>query len=406
MNEVLPQYQPKPEFQVNPIVAPGPIPPDSQPSRYVSIFEDPERFVRQMEIATAFSKTQFVPTAFRGKPEDCLVALDLACRFELQPLAVFPEIYVIDNKASFSSKFLIALVNRSGRFSRIQWEEGTDGEIEAVCSEWKKNGERGQRDEWKQKFTNFYAKAFFTELKTGERYESPVVDMRFADANGWILKPGSKWRTMPQIMCRYRSASILIKSVCPEIIAGLDFAEEAADIAEDRPPIVMTVRSEPPKPAPRIERSSFPSDLALAFNKQIRESATVEQLRAVAAEIGSANLIDREVQELRQKYAERLHELEDKEKEDREKAEREAAAASKAPAAPEKKPVRKSRKESEAYAELRENAANAKTAEALAAIHNAAETCMLKGLMTFAELTALNAQIESRLIDLETEAAE
>ena len=371
---------------------------DEDSRRYVSIFEDPDRFVKQMEIATALSKTQFVPQAFRGKPEDCLVALDMACRFELQPLAVFPEIYVIDNKASFSSKFLIALVNRSGRFSRIQFEEGSDGEVECLCSEWKKNGERGQKDEWKQKFTNYYAKASFVELATGERFESPVVDMKFADVNGWIVKPGSKWRSMPQIMCRYRAAAILIKSVCPEIIAGLDFAEEAADVAEDRPPIVMTVRSEKPRPqiAPRLEHSTpdFPSDLALAFNKQIRESDTVDRLRAVGTEIGSANLDEREVKELRQKYAERMKELEEKDR---------AEAAKTAEPAPEKKPARKGKKESPAFAELFEKVSQAKSSEELAASHSAAETCLLKGMITSDELAAIKDRIEARVVELETE---
>ena len=284
--------------------------------RYVSIFEDPSRFAEQINIADALSRTQFVPQAFRGKPEDCLVALDLACRFELQPLAVFPELYVIDNKATFSSKFLIALVNRSGRFSRIQFDEGVDGEVVAHCTEWKKNGARGEKDEWEETFPNYYAVARFVEKSTGEEFESPRVDMRFAEKNGWIVKPGSKWRTMPEIMCRYRAASILIKSVCPEIIAGLEFSEDVQDAREIEavvrtPERERVPRSEPPR---QIEKApEFPTDAALAFAKRLDAAQSVAALDSIGAEIASAGLHAKEVGDLRARYARRKMELAKKE---------------------------------------------------------------------------------------------
>ncbi|MBR4750791.1 MAG: recombinase RecT, partial [Thermoguttaceae bacterium] len=175
-----------------------------QDRNYVSVFEDPSTYKAKMEIASALSRTPFVPESFRGKAEDCLVALDMAGRLGLNPLAVFPDIYVIDNRASFSSKFLIALVNRSGRFSRIRFEEGIDGEVEVTFSGW--GDARGQRRTWKEKVPNYYSIATFKELSSGEVFTSPRIDMKFAEKNGWVQKNGSKWQTKPQIMCRNRSA--------------------------------------------------------------------------------------------------------------------------------------------------------------------------------------------------------
>ena len=263
--------------------------------RYVSIFEDPGRFGAQMKVAEMLSRTAFVPKAFQGKPEDCLVALDMAGRLELNPLAVFPDIYVIDGRSSFSSKFLIALVNRSGRFSRIQFDCGTDGTTEVTYGAW----EYGSKTPKKTRVVvpNVYAVASFSDLSTGERYESPRVDMAFADRNGWVEKPGSKWQTMPEIMTRYRAASILIKSVCPEIVMGLEFADDLLDAREDVP--ARQVVLEPKRDDKVVER----------LESCIRKAADADELNAVAKTVQEFNLDNDEAQRLRKAYREKRTEL-------------------------------------------------------------------------------------------------
>lgn len=262
-----------------------------QEPRYISVFEDPATFASKIKIADALSRTQFVPEAFRNKPEDCLVALDMASRLDLNPLAIFPDIYVIDNRASFSSKFLIALVNRSGRFSRIRFEEGVDGETEVTFSGW--GDARGQRKTWKEKIPNCWARASFQELSSGETYTSPKIDMKFAEKNGWVQKNGSKWQTMPQIMCRYRAASILIKSVCPEIVMGLDWAEDLQDARDDRPVSVVDKRAE---------------TLSLAID----QAQSQEELTSVGRMIAATQVPKSELNALRTKFKKRADELKEK----------------------------------------------------------------------------------------------
>ena len=268
--------------------------------RYVSIFEDPGRFGAQMKVAEMLSRTAFVPKAFQGKPEDCLVALDMAGRLELNPLAVFPDIYVIDGRSSFSSKFLIALVNRSGRFSRIQFDCGTDGTAEVTYGAW----EYGSKTPKKTRVVvpNVYAVASFSDLTTGERYESPRVDMAFADRNGWVEKPGSKWQTMPEIMTRYRAASILIKSVCPEIVMGLEFADDLLDAREDVPARQVVLE---PKPLPAARDDKVVERLESC----IRKAADADELNAVAKTVQEFNLDNDEAQRLRKAYREKRTEL-------------------------------------------------------------------------------------------------
>ena len=280
--------------------------------RYVSIFENPAEFGARVQIAQALSKTQFVPEAFRGKAEDCLVALDMAARLELNPLAVFSDIYIIDNRASFSSKFLIALVNRSGRFSRIQYTEGVDGMAEVTFSGWGES--RGQRKTWKEKVPNYYAQASFTELTSGEVYTSPRVDMNFAEKNGWVQKNGSKWQSMPEIMCRYRAASILIKSVCPEIVMGLEWADDLQDAKEEKPAArPVDVKSAPRKSVPQIKNDvviEVVDDSAFqSFGAQINAAPSVAALNQIAAAIAEANLTAAQKTTLRRVWTQKKKEL-------------------------------------------------------------------------------------------------
>ena len=257
---------------------------------FVSVFENPETYASKIKVAEALSHTQFVPEAFRGKKEDCLVALDMAARLGLNPLAVFPDIYVIDNRASFSSKFLIALVNRSGRFSRINFEEGVDGEVEVTYSGW--GEQRGQRKTWKEKVPNYWAKASFTELASGEVFTSLRVDMKFAERNGWVSKAGSKWQTMPQIMCRYRSASILIKSACPELVMGMEWADDLQD-AQER----------------KVELPKQEFENPDALRDAIANARTQEELNFVGQMIASSNVSPTDLSALRIEFKKRASEL-------------------------------------------------------------------------------------------------
>jgi hypothetical protein len=58
------------------------------------------------------------------------------------------------------------------------------------------------------------------------------VDMAMAKAEGWIDKTGSKWKTMPQLMLRYRAATFFGRVYCPEILMGMHTEEEVEDFTD------------------------------------------------------------------------------------------------------------------------------------------------------------------------------
>lgn len=258
-----------------------------QPS---SIFSDFDLFNQSLQMATILSKTQLIPQNFQGKPEDCLIALDFARRLGVSPTSVLPELYIIHGRPAISAKFMISLVNRSGVFSRIQWKEDIDGEVEYLV-----NGS-------KRTIPNYSAVAYFTELSSGETYESPKIDMRFALSNGWLTKNDSQWQKMPQVMARYRSASILIKTTCPELAMGMESLEEARDFEEDERPSRRTVQT---LEVASVEKANEPEADAEDQEKIFNEFATRiadadgQELRAIGADICYSNLDEQHKEKLR-----------------------------------------------------------------------------------------------------------
>jgi hypothetical protein len=76
--------------------------------------------------------------------------------------------------------------------------------------------------------------AYAIEKATGEELIGPTVTMKMAVEEGWVSKSGSKWKTMPEVMIRYRSASFFGKIYAPEILNGMGTVEEVYDSIDER----------------------------------------------------------------------------------------------------------------------------------------------------------------------------
>jgi len=60
--------------------------------------------------------------------------------------------------------------------------------------------------------------------------KGPTVTLEMAQTEGWATKAGSKWKTMPELMLRYRAAAFFGRLYAPEILMGMQTVEESADI--------------------------------------------------------------------------------------------------------------------------------------------------------------------------------
>lgn len=164
-------------------------------------------FEAMQRCASALASSDVVPTVYQGKVGNCFVALDIALRLRMSPVLVMQNLYLVKGKASWSGSFQTAVVNNSGLFTPLDWE-------------WKG---RKDTDDWG-------CRAHARRLSDGKVLLGTWVDWRMVVGEGWFGKDGSKWRTMPEQMFIYRSASFWLKAYYPEGLAGLPTAEEVEDV--------------------------------------------------------------------------------------------------------------------------------------------------------------------------------
>ena len=190
---------------------------------------------------------------------NCVVALNMSARMGADPIMVCQNLHVIEGRPSWSSMFVIASINQCGKFSPIRFDLSAPGEeVEAKFTyvEWVDGSNGKRRPEEKigtMKVRHQTCSAWVIEKATGERLDGPTVSMQLALDEGWIQKKGSKWRTMPEVMLRYRAASLFGKLYAPELLMGLQSREELEDIIEvDTTTGEVTKSHSSPSKAPKI----------------------------------------------------------------------------------------------------------------------------------------------------------
>lgn len=206
------------------------------PQKSASVFNSIQAFEDAQRMVKPLASSQFIPENFRGRIDDCLIALEMAHRMGVSPMTVLQNTYIVHGKPGIYSQFLISLVNRSGYFAsqikyRMTGKKGTDS---YGCIAWVKD-------------------------KDGDTLEGPEVTIEMAKAEGWASKPGSKWKTMPEMMLRYRAATFFSRLYAPEITMGMKTQEEIIDVDsfDEQPkasrfdkPLLETEPQTPPPPPP------------------------------------------------------------------------------------------------------------------------------------------------------------
>ena len=161
-------------------------------------------------MSRALAQSTMVPEAYRNNPANCMVALELSVRTRSSVFAVMQNMHVIQGRPSWAATFLIGSINSSGRFSPLRYETvGDDPSVET-----------------------FKCRAVARDLATGDVLVGEWITWAMVKAEGWLSKNGSKYKTMPGQMFRYRAASFWTRVFCPEISLGMHTSEEIDDIPD------------------------------------------------------------------------------------------------------------------------------------------------------------------------------
>jgi hypothetical protein len=213
----------------------------------IAAFASQNNFLAAQRIAKALASSSLVPKAYQGQNgvANCLVAMELASRTGASVLMVMQNLHVIQGRPSWGASFLIASVNSCGRFSPIRYEfEGTQGQKNWAC------------------------RAVARDLASSDLLYGEWITWDMVTAEGWLNKAGSKWKTMPGQMIRYRAASFWVRTYAPEISIGMHTSEEVLDIAS------------------RPEATTGTRDLNSALRGEVTVEALVEEAGDAAEPAG------------------------------------------------------------------------------------------------------------------------
>ena len=197
-----------------------------------------KQFEVMQRMAKMYTESTIIPEAYKGNTGNCAIAIDMAIRMNANPLMIMQNLYVIKGNPSWSSKFLIATINMSGRYSALKYRKrvlGKVGKIKYNETVWDSVNRRNTivvKEFDGTNIDNIECVAYATELAIGETLESDPVTIETAIREGWYTKAGSKWVTMPSLMLTYRAAAFWQRMYCPEISMGFLTKEEMDDVQD------------------------------------------------------------------------------------------------------------------------------------------------------------------------------
>lgn len=191
------------EIAKAPDLSPAPANLPSVPRRG-DMLADPALFEHMQRVAKVFVASALIPDHLKkNNGADAFLALQIARERGESPVAVMQNIYFVSGKAGWSASYMIGRANKSGTFKGpMRWRSEGAGDALTVT-------------------------AAARLADTGEEV-SAKVSMSMAKAEGWTKN--AKYQTMPEHMLRYRSATMLVRLYCPEVLLGMQTRDELDDL--------------------------------------------------------------------------------------------------------------------------------------------------------------------------------
>lgn len=182
--------------------------PEVQRERDLAVSEQEFKMVQRK--ANALAASDLTPKQFKNNMANCMIALELAERLQSGVLEIMQNIYIVHGNPSFSSTYLIALVNRSPSIKgRLRF---------------KFTGEAGTDD--------YGCTAYAIDAETDEELVGTKITIGMARKEGWLSKQGSKWQSMPDQMLMYRAAAFWSRVYSPDATMGFHTYDELESIPE------------------------------------------------------------------------------------------------------------------------------------------------------------------------------
>lgn len=176
----------------------------------------PSNLTEGMRFAEMMATSRLVPVHLQKSPADCLLVIQQAMRWRLDPFAVAQATAVIHGKLMYEGKLVAAVVNSLGNLSkRLSYIYSGEGDSRAVV---------------------------VSGTLVGET-EPLTVAVRLKDAR----TDNKVWRTQPDQQLAYHGARVWARRYMPELMLGVYAPEEFPEPVPMRD-ITPEPQIEPPRP--------------------------------------------------------------------------------------------------------------------------------------------------------------
>lgn len=182
-----------------------------------------QKFEIAKRVAHTLAMSSLVPDAYRGRPNDCFVAINMGAELGMEPFQAIQSIAVIDGKPCLYGDGLIGVVRASSKCEWIEEEVSSDGKT-ATC----RTQRKGDRNPIERSYS-----------------------MSDAMLAGIDSKPN--WRKHPKRMLQMRARAYCLRDAYPDLLKGLGMVEELVDHENTPPPVI---NYELPKPDQTIAQAA------------------------------------------------------------------------------------------------------------------------------------------------------
>jgi hypothetical protein len=183
-------------------------------------------FQEKMELAKVYASSTLVPAIYRDNSSNCFIAIEIAKRqFDMDPMQIMQNMYPMeikkknaasDFKFCITTSLAISFAIQSGFLSPgttiIYSEKGVGDTLSVTASMLLKNQE-----------TISYTVSMATAKKSG------WSEKRKQDGGFFVPE---QWKNFPELMLRYRAATLLIRTHIPQVLLGCHTKEEIEDIKD------------------------------------------------------------------------------------------------------------------------------------------------------------------------------
>lgn len=162
----------------------------------------PRDFEQALTFSNYLADSDMVPKDFKGKPGNCLIAMQWGAELGLKPLQALQNLAVINGRPALWGDAVIALVRRS---PLCEFVIETDDGHAATCR----------------------------VKRRGEPEQSRAFSVDDAKQAGLLGKQGP-WAQYPKRMRQMRARAFALRDVFPDVLRGLPVAEEIMDAPTEK----------------------------------------------------------------------------------------------------------------------------------------------------------------------------